>query len=303
VGASGISLYADDFAKDLKSAVAAVARLPFGPDALLDHLHAVERSAADDPTDPDHTVFWLVVADQFAARGIDCLLAREKALALIDEGTDLATMGARGMDAKSIGKRRAILAALRERIVAPRAPAKRAVLKAPQTLLLEVGETVVYPVSKGEPINPYTTGKEWAWVKAWQQDGWGAFVVAECGLAFDYFAWYRPLVIGETLATEPAMAHLLSPHMWLLGNPGTLTARHLLNMQLKTVGHVAIDAAKLEHAFPQRVSPVNSAASDISIANALTVRGLGPHEAHRIKHGYPPTPRINALAEIAQATQ
>ena len=33
-------------------------------------------------------------------------------------------------------------------------------------------------------------------------------------------------------------------------------------------------------------------------ANALAVHPIGPHEAHRIKHGCPPTPWINALPEV-----
>jgi len=34
------------------------------------------------------------------------------------------------------------------------------------------------------------------------------------------------------------------------------------------------------------------------LANALAVHPIGPHEVHRIKHGYPPTPWINALPEV-----
>jgi hypothetical protein len=44
---------------------------------------------------------------------------------------------------------------------------------------------------------------------------------------------------------------------------------------------------------------VDCAVNDISLANSITVHPIGPHEAHRIKHGYPPTPRINALADVA----
>jgi len=31
----------------------------------------------------------------------------------------------------------------------------------------------------------------------------------------------------------------------------------------------------------------------------MSVRPLEPHEAHRMTHGYPPKPRINALTDIA----
>jgi hypothetical protein len=43
---------------------------------------------------------------------------------------------------------------------------------------------------------------------------------------------------------------------------------------------------------------VSSAVNDISLCNVINVRPLDRHEAHRIKHGYPPTPRINGLTDI-----
>jgi len=300
MAAWGIGLYSSDFAQDLRASVKAVSRLPFAPERLLEFLCASEPSAANDPNDADHTVFWLTVADQFAKRGIDCIGARDRALAIISGGDDLAAMAALGMDEKSLAKRRAMLEELRRRIASPAVAAKpRAVLKAPQKLLLAAGEVVTYPTCKGDPINPYAVGKEFAWVKAWKQDGWGAFVVLERGLAFEFLAWYRPAVITEPLSIEPRLAELREPRMWLLRNPGTLNSRHYANMQLRSLGCISIDADKLAQVFPKRMSGTSCAVSDISLANNMSVHGLGPHEAHRIKHGYPPTPRINALAEIA----
>ena len=300
MGTWGSGLYSSDFALDVRGAVKAVARLPFPPERLLAYLCAAEPSAANDPKDADHTVFWLTVADQFAKRGIDCASARERALAIIADGIDLAAMAALGMDEKSLVKRSAMLEELRGRIAAAIETAKpRTVLRAPQKLLLGVGEVLTYPVCRGDPINPYTIGKDWAFVKAWQQDGWGAFVVVERGHAFDFLAWYRPLVITEPLPDEPTLAELAWPRMWLLRTPGTLTARHHANMSLKSLGCVSIDHARLAGFFPRRGSAVNSAVNDISLCNNINVRPLDRHEAHRIKHGYPPTPRINVLADIA----
>ncbi len=299
MGAWGVSLYSGDFAQDLRASVTAVARVPSEPGRLLDYLCATEPTAANDPKDSDHTTFWLTVADQFAKRGIDCAHAREKALAIIADGADLAAMAALGMDEKSLLKRKAVLEELRARIAGPIMEATpRKVLKAPQKLLLETGEVLIYPVCKGAPINPYAIGKEWEWIKAWRQDGWGALVIAECGLAFDYLAWYRPLVICEPLSSEPALAELRGPRMWLLRNPGTLTARHIANMQIKSLGRIDIDPAKLSQCFPKRIAPLSCVVGDVSMSNVMTVAPLGVHEAHRVKHGYPPTPRINALADI-----
>ena len=70
-------------------------------------------------------------------------------------------------------------------------------------------------------------------------------------------------------------------------------------MLFRSLGHIAIDSAKLDAAFPRRGSALSSVVSDISLANNIDVRSLGPHEAHRIKHGYPPTPRIDGLGDIA----
>lgn len=298
MGAWGIGLYSGDFALDLRGSVKAVARLPFAPDKLLELLCATEPSPANNPKDSDHTIFWLTVADQFAKRGIDCNRARDRALSIIADGTDLATMTALGMDEKSLVKRRAMLEELRKRIVAPVKTGKRVVLKNPQKLLLAVGEVLVYPVCEGRPINPYAVGREFAWVKAWKQDAWGAFVVAETGRVFEYLAWYRPLVITEPLLAEPTIVALRQPRMWLLRNPGTLTARHYANLALKPIGSISIDGDKLTRAFPKRMSPTSCVISDISISNNLSVRALGIHESHRIKHGHLPTPRINALSDI-----
>ncbi len=61
------------------------------------------------------------------------------------------------------------------------------------------------------------------------------------------------------------------------------------------LGQVSIDPARLAAAFPKHMSPVSCAVSDISLSNNLSVRGLGPHEAHRVKRGHPLTPTIEAL--------
>jgi hypothetical protein len=302
MGAWGIGLYSSDFAVDLRGNVKAVARLPFEPDRLLDYLCAAEPLAANNLKDSDHTIFWLTVADQFTKRGVDCARARDRALAIIEDGADLAAMAALGMEEKSLAKRRAMLEDLRARIARPVETAKpRAVLKAPQKLLLAVGDVLIYPTCKGKPINPYTVGKEWEWVKAWKQDGWGALTIADRGLAFDFLAWYWPLVICEPLLHEPTIADLFGPRMWLSRNAGTLTARHYANMQLKSLGRVLIDPGKLHHFFPGCATSVSSAINDISLSNNVGVRPLGADETHRIKHGSPPTPRIYALGDILDA--
>jgi hypothetical protein len=127
----------------------------------------------------------------------------------------------------------------------------------------------------------------------------GAWGSTERGHVFDFLAWYRPLVIAEPLPDDPALAELTRPSTWRLREAGTLTARHYANMSLKSLGCVPIDPARLAGFFPQRGLAVSSAVNDISLCNVINVRPLDRHEAHRIKHGYPPTPRINGLTDIA----
>jgi hypothetical protein len=293
MGAWGIGLYSSDFALDLRGTIRAVARLPFAPETLLEHICAAEAQSATKPDDSDHTVFWLTVADQFAKRGIDCSAARDEALEIIDGGSDLAMMARLGMDEKSLVKRRAMLEQLRERIAAPiEAVQRRNVLKGPQKLLLDIGEVLTYPICQGNPINPYAVGKDWAWVKAWKQDGWGAAVIVDRGLAFDFLAWYRPMVLAEPLAVEPTLADLATPGPWIAGRLGTLTTRHAANMQLKSLGRVAIDPDRLGHFAPAR-SGVYSAVNDISICDGLDVGNA------RGRLSSVSTPRVHALGDIA----
>lgn len=295
MGAWGIGLYSGDFAQDLRASVKAVARLPFASEKLLDLLRAAEPAAAHDAKDPDHTVFWLVTADQLSRRGIECRPARARALAIIDGGADLAAMAALGMDEKSLAKRRALLAELRARLAAPAPEKKRAVLKAPEKIVLEAGQVLAYPVNdKGRAINPCLAGTKWEHLDAWRAAGWSACAVAETGHVFEYLAWYRLFVIAAPLPSQPALSELLAPRRWLLREPGTLTARHLEKLHMTPLGRVTVDAARLDRLFPGRGAPLHCAVSDISIANNLHPRDIAP----RSPPGYPLTSKIEALAEI-----
>ena len=293
MGAWGVGLYSSDYALDLRSTVKAVARLPFSPETLLEHICATDPRTATDPEDTDYTVFWLTVADQFAKRGIDSPSARARSLDIIASGADLAAMASLGMDEKSLARRRAILDQIGARIADPVDPGKRrGVLKAPQKLLLEAGEVLIYPACGGKPINPYAVGKDWAWVKAWRRDGWGAVVIVNRGLVFDFLAWYRPMVLAEPAPDEPTLAELIRPRLWMAGRPGTLSSRHATNMQLKSVGRVALNPDRLGH-FAPPVSGVSAAVNDITIANSLDVSRIGTGLS------FAPAPRLHALSDIA----
>src|SRR5215470_4100049 len=118
MGVWGSGLYAGDFASDLRAAIGAVARLPFEADRLVDLLCDTEPTAAGNPDDEEHTTFWLIVADQFAKRGIGCDRVKTKALEIIDTSSDVATLERLGMKPAALRQRRKVLQELRARIVA-----------------------------------------------------------------------------------------------------------------------------------------------------------------------------------------
>ena len=148
MGVWGVGLYSGDFAMDLRSAIKAVARLPFDGERLVEILSETAPAVADNPSDEDHTTFWLVVADQFAKRGIISDRARTEALQIIDADSDLAMRAALGMKTSDLSKRRKMLQDLRARLTAPPVSKPRSVLKKPQAFLMNVGDMVVYPTCR-----------------------------------------------------------------------------------------------------------------------------------------------------------
>src|SRR6266849_8472881 len=144
MGIFGPSLYSGDFAMDLRTSISAVIRLPFEPEELVQILSRSNPSASEDQTNEEHTTFWLVVADQFAKRGIFSDRVREKALAIIDSGEDIATLQKLGMGAADVRKRQKALGDLRARILAgPTINKPRNVLRKPQPLLMVIGDVLI----------------------------------------------------------------------------------------------------------------------------------------------------------------
>jgi hypothetical protein len=255
VGVFGTGLYSGDFAMDLRSAISAIVRLPYNSDKLADILCESEPTVANNPNDEDHNTFWLVIADQFAKRGIVCDRVRDKAVAIIDSGADLAMLEKRGMNPSDLRKRQKMLKDVRERIAAPAADGRpRPVLKKPQVLLMELGDVLVYPTFGGRCINPYFASRELdrrgTMAPAWKQDGWAAMVIVDRGRAFDFLAWYRPLTISRAMAHKPMLEELRGEVLWRLARPGTCSLLHFKRMELERIGTVAIDNEKLQRSIP-----------------------------------------------------
>ncbi|HMG87752.1 MAG TPA: hypothetical protein VK574_18600 [Terracidiphilus sp.] len=311
MGIWATGLYAGDFALDLRSTIGAVAKLPFDSDRLLEILCESERCAADRADDVDHTTFWLVVADQFAKRGIENKRAREIALEIMDNNRDLAMLEKMGMQPGDLRKRKKVLDEVRERVLAPIARAKpRETMKKPQELLMQAGDVLVYPTFGGRCRNPYFVDQNkdrmGTATPPWRVDSWAAMVIVDCGRAFDFLAWYRPLTVAVAIAEKPEIAMLKRDLIWKLCSPGTCTAPHFKRMGLEKIGAVFVDAEKLEACFGELRPGKSAAVSDISIANQISV---GPHvKAERIAEpGNPasvkpgrPYAAIAGLIQIAQ---
>ena len=302
MGVWGTGLYSGDFAMDLRSTVGAFVRLPFDTDRLVDILCETEPAAANDPRNEEHTTFWLVLADQFAKRGISSGRVSEKAIGIIGAAEDSAMLEKLGMNPADIRKRRRLLEDVRARILAAPIHKPRTVLKKPQPLLMDRGDVVAYPTCSGRCINPYFASKELdkQYTKLgplpWKQDGWAVAVIIDCGRAFDFLSWYRPLKIVGTTSERPVLDSLRGDIVWSLDLPGTCSQTHFRKMELEKIGNLSIDPKKVKNVFPGLRPGISAAVGDISIANRLSTVPLGSIA----KPGEPLKGRAPSIVNIEQ---
>jgi len=281
MGTWGTSLYSGDFPRDLRATVGAVLRLPFPPDKLAEIVCETASSAANNPADEEHTIFWLVLADQFARHGVVSERVRSTALAILDGGDDLAVHEKLGMKPTDVQKRSRTLEELRARLVATPIADKRRVLRKPQVLLMNVGDVMVYPTCGGANINPYYATKELIRHYSkdgpgpWKQDGWGAMVIVDCGRAFDFLAWYRPLTVARASEVNPSMDALHEELIWSLRLPGTCSSSHFKKMELTRIGVLAVDQVRLQRVFPGIRPGTTAAIADISLGNSMKTAPAG----------------------------
>jgi hypothetical protein len=307
MGHWGTGLYAGDFAMDLRSTIGAVARLPFAPERLVEILCETEPGAANNALDEDHATFWLVLADQFAKRGIVSDRVRETALAIIDADDDITMLERLGMKPSDIRKRRRMLSEIRTRIETT-VEKPRTVLAKPQPLVMEIGDVIAYPTCRGRSINPYYPSKERDTQytengpKPWTQDGWGVAVIVDCGRAFDFLSWYRPLVPFYGWRERPSLQDLMIDTSWKLEIPGTCSPSHFRKMEMAKLAAVPVDGTKVDRMFPDRrpkKSGISAAVNDISIANRLRVIPADPsRQPSTVPVGPRRIPTITNLAEI-----
>ena len=278
MGAWAAGLYSSDMAADMRVTVKSVLRLPLDEDRIVDILRDSETQAANDADNEDHTTFWLVLADQFEKRGIAHAATREKAINIIDRGDDLMMMEKLGMKLADLRKRSAKLAELRARLtVAPRVSKPRATIKAPESYVLEVGVLYACPVKGSNCINPYFSKKDFERFP-WTPDGWRQFVVLDRGRAFDYLAWYQPLVCKKPVQQKPRIVEAGADLWWQLDWPKTCSPRHFDCMEIEAIGTLPIAMDKTRARFAKRRPGIvflgwggrGAAINDVSIADSMT---------------------------------
>jgi hypothetical protein len=277
MGAWGIGLYSSDMAADMRATIKSVLRLPFDEDRIVDILRDCEDRAANDPNDEDHTTFWLVLADQFEKRGVAHAPTREKAITIIDRGDDLTMMEKRGMKAADLRKRGAKLAELRATLAAAPSLSKlRAMVEAPEPYVLETGVLYACPVQGSSCINPYFS-KKLLERFPFAPDGWRQFVILERGRAFDYLAWYQPLVCKKPVQHKPQLSDAGADLWWQLDTPKTCLPRIFERMGIEAIGRLPIDMEKARVRFAKRRAGIvflgwggrGAAVNDISIADSM----------------------------------
>ncbi|WP_442510526.1 hypothetical protein SH528x_002151 [Novipirellula sp. SH528] len=270
MGTWGSGLYACDIAKDLKSTVAAISRLPFDEQRILAILKDAYPEASAQRENEDFTVFWLVLADQFHKKGIDAPSVFRQAIEIIDFKQDALLPQHLEMSEREQKKRQASLIKLRDKLRSPVQSKPRKTLSKPQPLLMRVGDVFVYPiVETGGCFNPYFTKANW------ERADWGAATIVACGYVFDFLPYYYPLKIAGRLNADstPTPDTIRNHFGWLLQNPGTCSAPHFKRMQIQVIDRIFIDPVKRDAKFADMRSGKYAAVNDISISNWLHIGG------------------------------
>ena len=305
MGAWGGGLYSNDLASDLRSLVKSVLRLPLDEARILQILCEAEARAANDPTDEDHTMFWLVVAGQLAKAGVACPDAFRKAIAIIDGGDDLRLLEARGLSGAALRKRAAALQELRDQLVnAPTVSKRRKTLQGPQPYLFELGVIYALPCKGAACINP-SLGRRNFDGSPWVHDGFRQFVVLERGRAFEHLAWYQAIVSLAAVPLKPRLEDALADLWWKLESPATCSQTTFAAIEIEAVGAAPVDIARAYERFARRRREMEflgwggrgAAINDVELTNWF-VQTI-PDRTAAIAKGEPPRDGETIMRNIA----
>ena len=262
MGTWGAGLYDSDVTLDLKGDFKDVVRAPWDGERLL--VWVVEKyPAAADPGNSDYVDLRLAIADLFWTYGIEHSATLESALAIIENGTDVAVKRELGMRETDLRRRERVLRKLTEKWRLPNPkPRRRNILTRPEEFLFEIGDCLVYPTASGKLRNPYFTPKaEERYCKAypWNPDGWGAAIVVNRYLKYGVFARYIVALVANDPSRKPAFEdfpRFSIIHTQRIGRPPwrrvhalSISALHLKRMMIELVGRLGLDEAKLFKEF------------------------------------------------------
>ena len=241
MGAWGEGIYDDDEALDLRDTIRLLSKIPLSGDAIVDIL-LNEFEHGENLDDDGCPTFWIVVADQFEKKGISCPRAFELAIRAIETGADINDLQSRGMEDKGLVNREKITANLLPRLQLPR-DKKRSQGKNPMRNCAQAGQIYTFPTMGGTGFN--------AWFPSWersgfQPDGWGALVIVETGLVFDWYPYcsYSALVVRAN--RKPSLEDALNSKTMFRDGVAYCLPRpsHFKKMQMELLGTFDVDQAK-----------------------------------------------------------
>ncbi len=241
MGTWGASIYADDKACDLRDTVSLICKVPVPGNRLLDLLK--ETCGDCDPADEEGGLFWLVTADQFERRGIECHEVASKALSIIESGLDLVWAKERGADSTFLRKRSLVLKDLAKRLKSPREFRPRTPPRNPPPMVITTGGIYSFPTMNGCAHSPYRLPQD----GPFKPDGWGALVALATGRAFDWIPWVAiaslELKTNRKITLEEASRARLIFHSQTSGAGRFIPkSSHARTMGLELLGQVSLDA-------------------------------------------------------------
>lgn len=263
MGTWGIGLYQNDVASDLKADFADWVRLPWPRDRLVRELAShigVDLDATS--LDADQTAFWLVIADQFHAYGIEDEEVFARAHALIADGTDLRLMEELEMSPADLRNRAQALDALASKWLQP--PKRKKTIRplTPEPLLLQAGDLIAYPTMHWNARYKPITADD---IKNYrfEPDATNVFVVLATQHVFHgYFARYfiAPLLMFHSdgvPTVEDCMicyficeCHIPEKTFNAVGGWADITKRDLSFIEGSKIGSIALNGAKVTEHFP-----------------------------------------------------
>ena len=271
MGTWGTGLYQNDNAADLKAEFKLYAGLELSPDALLRTLAERAGVLLEEPCeDADASAFWLAMADQYHAHGLEHPMVFERAIGLIDDGTDITLQTELGLSPADQTRRARVLAELREKWAHPPRKIRKIKRLKPEPFLMQIGEVLTYPTmatdARYKPLGTIDIANY-----AFKPDAVNAFVVLGTHRVFHgTFARYfiAPLVMFyehslPTLETCQESFFLCECNFPLRSFRSVsawceISKRDLALIEAKSIGCLDLSADRVGALFPDVLTPPES---------------------------------------------